>query len=394
MSHLAKLQRRPDHGKFIWLFSHIKTHQVLCSLTAVPEERKMLKQLTFYGKQTQAQEIRKDLFQPFAAVVTPDQQFGMNVYQKLREYRHVRDYQWTFRPTTKEVEETLQKAIEERRMPKFDNRLPTLKERGMLLMDQKASTIADLSHILEREADIARKNKKLEQERVDRAENIKRTRWAQVERMASRARAGELEKYEAWIKRREDAIEAAQSDRNKALGKKGLMMLKIKRNELLRAKQAVDFVEGREVPLPQRLSWNQSLSALVQSLTERLVNPEKPPPPPPVIEEEPKQDIRHIQDKYQGPEDILVQWKDISDAQYAEKWPPEVMHEQVTEGLTIGALQNLRKWGKVSVAERRNRSNQKRLRGKPRKNRKPRFKSSKSRDENVMDGKSAAGNVR
>ncbi|TID18205.1 hypothetical protein E6O75_ATG06281 [Venturia nashicola] len=326
MSHLSKIQkRRPGHGKTIWLFSHIKTHQVLCSLSQYPEEKKMLKQLTFYGKQTQAQEIRRDLFRPFAAVYTPSPEFGMNVYQKLREYRHVRDYQWTFRPTTKEIEETVKKAIEEERMPKFDNRLPTLKERAKLLMDQKAATIADLCHILWRETESAQKAKNLERGRTKRAKKIKNAKWAQVQTMAARARAGELQKYNFWVKRRQDAIEAADSDKDKALGKKGLMMLKIKRNELLRAKEAVDFVSGRKVPLAQRLNWNQNLRAMVQSRTTRIVNPEKPPPPP----EEPRApepDIRQQQDGYSGEDEILIQWKDMTDGYYANEWPPEVMH--------------------------------------------------------------------
>lgn len=302
----------------------------------------MLKQLNFYGKQTQAQEIRKDLFQPFAQIVTPSPEFGMNVYQKLREYRHVRDYQWTFRPTTEEVQKTLEKAIKNKRMPKFDNRLPTLKERGMLLMDQKATTIADLADILTRESESARNKEKLEEERLKKAGARKRANWAQVEKLAERARAGELQNYDAWIKRREEQIEAAESERIKARGKKGLMMLKIKRNELLRAKEAFDFVKGLPVDLNQRLKWNKNFSAMVQSRTTRIVNPEKPPPPEETEEEHDagfEPDIRMERDGYQGPEEILILWNDLSDGYYVDPdgWCPEVMHEQKTKDLTVGS---------------------------------------------------------
>ncbi|KAE9986349.1 hypothetical protein EG328_005852 [Venturia inaequalis] len=369
MSHLSKLQKRcPGHGKYIWLFSHIKTHQVLCALSPHPKEHKMLKQLTFYGKQTQAQEIRADLFQPFAAIVTPSPEFGMNVYQKLREYRHVRDYQWTFRPTTKEVEETLEKAMEEKRLPRFDQTLPTLKERGKLLMDQKASTIADLAHILSRETKSARIKKAREKGKAKKARRLKEAKWTEVKELALKAEAGELQKFNSLVMRREDAIQAAETPKKKALGKKGLMMLKIKRNQLLRAKEGVDFVRGLEVPLAQRLKWNQNFSAMVQSRTKRIVNPEKPPPPPEEPEEEPEEtvprilrkkktksgdpiyatdpsknprsagidprftpNIREQLDGYQGPEDILIQWKDESDAYYAEEWPPEVMHQHIPD---------------------------------------------------------------
>lgn len=359
----------------------------------------MLKQLTFYGKQTQAQQMRQDLFQPFAAIITPSPDFGMNVYQKLREYRHVRDYQWTFRPTAEEVQETLEKAIESKRMPKFDNRLPTLKERGKLLMDQKASTIADLAHILGRETEIARNKGKLEEERIKKAEEIKEAKWTRVEKVALRARAGELQKYDAWVKRREEEIETAESEKSKARGKKGLMMLKIKRNELLRAKEALDFVQGLEVSLSQRLKWNQNLSTMVQSRTKRIVNPEKPPPPPEETEEEPEEtaphislkkksknmpnnsppkirfttDVRETRDGYQGPEDILIQWKDKNDAFYAYDWPPEVMHEQIEKELVGGVLRSFDDTGKGSKVTKLTVPDSK-----------------YPGNENVMDGESAA----
>ena len=135
----------------------------------------MLKQLTFYGKQTQASHIRKDLWQPFAAVTCPNPQFGMNVYQRLREYRHVRDYSWTFRPTPEDVEEKLEKAVETGEIPKFDNRLPTLKERAKLLMDQKASSIADLADVIKREGSIARSKEAITKKKTEELE--KKAEW-------------------------------------------------------------------------------------------------------------------------------------------------------------------------------------------------------------------------
>lgn len=335
----------------------------------------MLKQLNFYGKQTQASHIRKDLWQPFAAVTCPTPEFGMNVYQRLREYRHVRDYSWTFRPTPEDIQEKLEKAAETGKLPKFDNRLPTLKERAKLLMDQKASSIADLSDVIKREASIA-KSKEANEERKTREQEKKAAwRWEQIVALAEKAREGELAKYEGYITRREAEIEAATTERSKARGKKGLMVLKIKRNELLRAKEALDFIEDREeVPLVQRLKWNQNLCAMVHARTDKLVNPEKPPIAPkeakPLVEKAPKIQPIQVFHKAAGkvvehtippslhpsnaridprlepyiresrglePDSILIQWRNIDDALYAAEWPKQVVHELVQkELLTTG----------------------------------------------------------
>lgn len=335
----------------------------------------MLKQLTFYGKQTQASHIRKDLFQPFAAITCPSPEFGMNVYQKLREYRHVRDYNWTFAPTPKEIKESVEKANKRQTTPRFDTRLPTMKERAMLLMDQKASAIADLAHVIKREAEIARDKDLLKKQKLKKEGDRKEWQWKQITNLAAKARAGELENFEGWIKRREGEIEAATDERSKARGKKGLMMLKIKRNELLRAKEALDFIEGKEVPLIQRLKWNQNLCAMVQSRTDRIVNPEKPPIAPKEEEEEeaprlkeraPKIPIQTMYSRYEKgmiehavppslhpsnaridprlepyiresrglePSSVLIQWRNLDDALYAKKWPKLVVHEQIRKEL-------------------------------------------------------------
>jgi hypothetical protein len=329
----------------------------------------MLKQLTFYGKQTQASHIRKDLWQPFAAVTCPTPEFGMNVYQRLREYRHVRDYSWTFRPTPEDIEETLEKAMETRETPKFDNRLPTLKERAKLLMDQKASSIADLADVIRREAEITRSKKAHLDWKAREQEKKKAWQWEQIANLAAKAREGELAKYEGYITRRTAEIEAASTEKSKARGKKGLMVLKIKRNELLRAKEAFDFIEDTvEVPLVQRLKWNQQLCTMVQARTEKLVNPEKPPvvtketkPPMEKAPKIPTQKIFHKGEMIEHsvppslhpsnaridprlepyiresrglePDSILIQWRNVDDAFYAAEWPKQVVHELVRKEL-------------------------------------------------------------
>jgi hypothetical protein len=338
----------------------------------------MLKQLNFYGKQTQASHIRKDLWQPFAAVTCPTPEFGMNVYQKLREYRHVRDYNWTFGPTRREIAEAVHKAREKAKeegkyeIPTFDRRLPTLKERGKLLMDQKASAIADLAHIIGREAASTKSKQELVEKRTEEQKERAEAQWQQVVKLATKAREGELEKYEGWITNRVAEIERTISEKRKARGKKGLMMLKIKRNELLRAKQALDFVEGtEEVPLNQRLAWNQKLSAMVQERTDKLVNPQKPPVEKKEVkspkERFPKTQITKHYHKGEGmvehqvppslhpsnaridprlepyiretrglePESVLIQWRNIDDALYARLWPKEVAHELVRKELLV-----------------------------------------------------------
>ena len=66
-------------------------------------QRKLLKQLTFYGKKTVPSQLRPDLWRPFAVVTFPRADQGMQVYKYLKEYRVVRDHAWSVTPTEEDL---------------------------------------------------------------------------------------------------------------------------------------------------------------------------------------------------------------------------------------------------------------------------------------------------
>ena len=94
-----------------------------------------LAQLPFNGKQTVPAALRKDLWHPFALISFPPKSgpIGLSVFQKLREYRKRHELEWG--------DEIVSDSTGKPR---------TRIERGRLLCDQKANSVADMAAVLSR----------------------------------------------------------------------------------------------------------------------------------------------------------------------------------------------------------------------------------------------------
>lgn len=79
--------------------------------------------------------LRKDIWLPFALVEFPSALQGLNAFRKLREFRRLHETAYPLELIT--VKEGEQKG-----------HLMTTKERGKVLMDQKANSVADLAAVL------------------------------------------------------------------------------------------------------------------------------------------------------------------------------------------------------------------------------------------------------
>src|ERR1700759_1267418 len=149
-----------------------------------------MKQLTFYGKKTVPSEIRKDMWRPFATAVFPVprsstlaphtqddpvvqdvddvlglpqtkefniRKLGELAYKKLRELRLLRDYAWRqpgepiaiSQERREGTAEPLEPRLENRRKHKRREAKADMKERREWLMDQRATSVADLSTAIE-----------------------------------------------------------------------------------------------------------------------------------------------------------------------------------------------------------------------------------------------------
>ena len=77
--------------------------------------------------------MRKDLWQPMAAITFPKPPQGMKAYQRLREYRKMHELSW---------------PLEDFKQEKNPNAIMSMKQRGKKLMDQKANSVADIAAVL------------------------------------------------------------------------------------------------------------------------------------------------------------------------------------------------------------------------------------------------------
>ncbi|KAL8788228.1 MAG: hypothetical protein Q9195_007397 [Heterodermia aff. obscurata] len=124
-----------EHGHHIFIYKHIRTNQIIYSFTRSLNNHDALKQLPFLGKKTVPARLRKDLWLPFALVEFPSPLQGLDAFRRLREFRRLHETSYPLDLIT--VKEGKQKG-----------KLMDTKERGAVLMDQKANSVADLAAVL------------------------------------------------------------------------------------------------------------------------------------------------------------------------------------------------------------------------------------------------------
>ncbi|MCJ1250549.1 hypothetical protein MMC30_007777 [Trapelia coarctata] len=124
-----------SHGHHIFVYSNIRTNQVVYSLTRSLKNNLSLKQLPFLGKKTVPAALRKDLWQPLCFLEFPSPTLGLAAYHKLREYRRLHELSYPL------------SAVTETEGP-FKGQLLPKKKRGKVLMNQKANSVADMAAVL------------------------------------------------------------------------------------------------------------------------------------------------------------------------------------------------------------------------------------------------------
>ncbi|KAJ5894280.1 hypothetical protein N7495_005971 [Penicillium taxi] len=161
---LQKALNSAQHGKHIFVYHNVRTKQVVYSLTRYLEENNMLRQMVFHGKKTVPAQLRRDMWAPFYSVHFSDPRLGLRAYQLLREF----SLQRQLSPPQEMI--TVTKEFLALKRPKdpaqaedFDKMhntrigvSMTKKERARTLMDQKATSVADIAAVLAiQEEDIA-----------------------------------------------------------------------------------------------------------------------------------------------------------------------------------------------------------------------------------------------
>ncbi|OBT63569.1 hypothetical protein VE03_07006 [Pseudogymnoascus sp. 23342-1-I1] len=131
----ASLSVKPEveHGRQIFVYSHLQTKQVVYSLKQNVKNNKALRQLPYNGKKTVPAALRKDLWSPLARIEFPagHSAAGLNAFRMLREYRTLHETQWPKEFALDDKGRTLSRKL-----------------RGRKLCDQRANSIADISATL------------------------------------------------------------------------------------------------------------------------------------------------------------------------------------------------------------------------------------------------------
>ncbi|KAL3459073.1 transcriptional regulation of mitochondrial recombination-domain-containing protein [Aspergillus heterothallicus] len=144
------------HGKNIFVYHNIRTNQVVYSLTRYLEKNNVLKQLLYHGKKTVPATLRKDMWAPYYSVHFQDSKVGLRAFQLLREFSKQRQldppremititekYLAQKRPRDPEKAEEFDK--------KYSDKIGWLmekKDRARAVMDQKATSVADISAVI------------------------------------------------------------------------------------------------------------------------------------------------------------------------------------------------------------------------------------------------------
>ncbi|PLB44292.1 hypothetical protein P170DRAFT_392437 [Aspergillus steynii IBT 23096] len=154
---LRKALNAITHGKNIFVYHNIRTNQVVYSLTRYLEKNSVLRQLVYHGKKTIPATVRKDMWVPYYSVHFNDSKIGLRAYHLLREFAMQRQLSPPKEMITVNQEYLDQKRPRDPEQAKeFDEKhkgrigwFMEKKERARVLMDQKATSVADIAAVIE-----------------------------------------------------------------------------------------------------------------------------------------------------------------------------------------------------------------------------------------------------
>ncbi|KAJ5370652.1 uncharacterized protein N7496_006744 [Penicillium cataractarum] len=154
---LQKALNSLTHGKHIFVYHNVQTKQVVYSLTRYLEENNVLRQMVYHGKKTVPAELRRDMWTPYYSVHFGDARLGLRAYQLLREFSLRRqmspppemitvteEFLASRRPKDPSDAEEFDRLNKKRIGHPMEK-----KERARVLMDQKATSVADIAAVLE-----------------------------------------------------------------------------------------------------------------------------------------------------------------------------------------------------------------------------------------------------
>ncbi|KAK4894483.1 hypothetical protein LTR27_007369 [Elasticomyces elasticus] len=218
---MLKAAPRPDklseHGRNIYAYTNIRTSQVLYSLSQTLDSHASLKQLPDLGANHTPPKLRKDVWKPLWTLALPSSEpharaQGLHAFKKLREYRKLHELNWKPSPLLNIEHE--RKKLDERGGSKKENVYDVIARRKWNLrvkeiMDQKATSIADLAAVLSEQDEMGQKTaaKRKDEMAIDREAEVK-----EILALSEAAEKGELKELEAQLDAMRLRLESSEAD--------------------------------------------------------------------------------------------------------------------------------------------------------------------------------------
>ncbi|KAI5203170.1 hypothetical protein E4T39_04405 [Aureobasidium subglaciale] len=304
---LAK--RLADHGRHLFVYHQIWTNQVIYSLERSMNNNQCLKQLTFAGKKTLPSALRKDMWRPLLTATFPSTSQGLSAFRKLRELRMLHEHNW------------------EHPDPEA-RKLPDKKERGYLIMDQKANSIADLAWVLRHQEALGVKMQQKYEEDQNRVRE-------ELLALAKEAEDGGLPLLEQSLKDQEAAVEKMKqlqkeggdgAPSRKVIGDKlvALKAMRLRYQKMVAADEAVN--QAKSTALRQSAALEARGSASPDSVDLTIEPPDIFYHPPIGSRQNKKRSPAQQVPQYTA-EGVVIRWTNPLDAEFAAEWPAAVKHD-------------------------------------------------------------------
>lgn len=273
------------------------------------QNNQVLKQLTFAGKKTLPSALRKDMWRPLLTATFPSPSQGLAAFRKLRELRMLHEHNWEH--------------------PDPDARkLPEKKERGRIIMDQKANSIADLAWVLRGQEELG----------VKMAEKYE----ADQHRIREELLALSKEAEEGGVQLLEQSLADQQVtiDKMKQMQQQGgpdapsrkqiggaIVASKQMRLRLEKMRAASQAIEDARNKAETQLETDNARGSAPDSISMVIEPPSIFSHPLPELSPKSKKSRSGEKAPLYTTEGVVIRWTNPLDAEFAAEWPAAVQHE-------------------------------------------------------------------
>ena len=275
----------------------------------VRQNNQVLKQLTFAGKKTLPSALRKDMWRPLFTATFPSPSQGLAAFRKLRELRMLHEHNWEH--------------------PDPDARkLPEKKERGRLIMDQKANSIADLAWVLRGQEELG---VKMAEKHEANQHRIREELLA----LSKEAEEGGVQLLEQTLADQQATIDnmkqmqqqgGPDAPSRKQIGE-AILVSKQMRLRLEKMRAASQAIEDAKNKAQTQFETDDARGSAPDAISLVIEPPRIFSHPPPELSSKSKKSKSSEQVPLYTTEGVIIRWTNPLDAEFAAEWPAAVQHE-------------------------------------------------------------------